>query len=235
MPELAGLFITGTDTGVGKTRVGAILVRALRQRGHRVWVRKPAESGCVRTEQGLLPQDAQALSLAAGDPEPLAVVCPYRFEAAVSPERAANLLGQSLTLERLTEACQPKGKGLMVVEGAGGFYSPIAAAALNADLAQALAFPVLLVASDRLGVIHQVLSTLEVITRRGLWPLGIVLNQIRRSDTSPMDNLEDLRRWSRVPVYPLPFVRPGEETTLAQSLQPLIERLERLGLALPEQ
>lgn len=235
MPDFAGLFITGTDTGVGKTRIGAALVRALRQRGHRVWVRKPAESGCVRTKDGLLPRDAQLLSLAAGNPEPLEAVCPFRFEAAVSPERAAALLGQSLELEQLTKACQPPDRGLMLVEGAGGFYSPIAAAALNAELAQALGFPVLLVASDRLGVIHQVLLTLEAIARRGLNPIGVILNQIQPWDTSPMDNLEDLRRWSRVPVYPVPFVQAEEKTTLEKSLLPLIEQLEHLGLAIPEQ
>ncbi len=235
MPDCAGLFITGTDTGVGKTRIGAALIRALKASGFTVWVRKPAESGCVRTQAGLLPQDAQALSLAAGDPEPLEAVCPYRFEAAVAPERAARLCGQPLALERLIEACRPPGKGLLLVEGAGGFYSPIAAAALNADLAQALALPVLLVATDRLGVIHQVLVTLEAIFGRGLNPIGIVLNQIRPLATSPMDNLEDLRRWCQVPVYPVPFIQPEEERILEQSLLPLIERLERLWLAIPEQ
>ncbi len=235
MPDLAGLFITGTDTGVGKTRIGAALVRALKARDFTVWVRKPVETGCARTAAGLLPQDAQILSCAAGDPEPLEAVCPYRFEAAVSPERAARLCGQALELEHLIEACRPPGEGLMLVEGAGGFYSPIAAAALNADLAQALALPVLLVATDRLGVIHQVLLTLEAISGRGLNPIGIVLNQIRRLATSSMDNLEDLRRWCQVPVYPVPFVQPQEEKILDRSLLPLIERLERLWLAIPEQ
>ncbi|MFN3919633.1 MAG: dethiobiotin synthase [Methylohalobius sp.] len=235
MPEVSGLFITGTDTGVGKTFIGAALVRALKRSGLKVWVRKPVETGCVRTPSGLLPQDAQLLNRAAGDLEPLKTVCPYRFEAAVSPERAARLCGQALELELLVEACRPPGKGVMLVEGAGGFYSPIAAASLNADLAQALAFPVLVVAADRLGVIHQVLTTLEAVASRGLDSVGVVLNQIRRSDAPTMDNFEDLQRFSQAPIYPVPFLPPGDEIVLEQALRPLIERLKSLWLATPEQ
>ncbi len=232
---VSGLFITGTDTGVGKTYIGAALVRALKRRGLKVWVRKPVETGCVRTPSGLLPRDAQILNRAAGDPEPLDTVCPYRFEAAVSPERAARLCGQPLNLERLIEACRPPNQGLMLVEGAGGFYSPIAAASLNADLAQALAFPVLVVAADRLGAIHQVLTTLEAVARRGLDPIGVVLNQIRRSDAPFIDNLEDLQRFSQAPIYPVPLLPPGDKIVLEQALRPLIERLKSLWLATPEQ
>lgn len=228
-----GLFITGTDTGVGKTRIGVSLVRLLKRCGLKVLVRKPAETGCVQTEDGLLPTDAESLSRAAGEPDSLEIVCPYRFKAAVSPERAAFLEGRSLTLDQLIEACRPREDGMMVVEGAGGFYSPIANAALNADLAQALGFPVLLVAADRLGVIHQVLVTLEAIIHRGLVPAGVVLNQNQQA--KPMDNLADLRRWCRVPVYPIPLLQPGEEAALENSLLPLIEDLQRLGLALPKQ
>ncbi|GAB6066797.1 dethiobiotin synthase [Methylothermus subterraneus] len=224
-----GLFITGTDTGVGKTYIGAALARALRASSVKVWVRKPVETGCTRTAYGLLPHDAQFLSRAAGDLEPLETVCPYRFEAAVSPERASRLAGQPLTLEQLIHACQPPGEGVMLVEGAGGFYSPIAQAALNADLAQALGFPVLVVAADRLGAIHQVLTTLEAVTNRGLDPVGVVLNPIGRSSLA-LNNAEDLNRFTQVPIYPVPYLS-GEEKRV-QALQPL---LKRLGFALPKQ
>lgn len=235
MPEVSGLFITGTDTGIGKTFIGAALVRALKKSGLKVWVRKPVETGCVRTQSGLLPRDAQILNRAAGDLEPLETVCPYRFEAAVSPERAARLCGQALDLERLVEACRPPGKGVMLVEGAGGFYSPIAAASLNADLARALAFPVLVVAADRLGAIHQVLTTLEAVANRGLDLVGVVLNRICSSDAPSMDNLEDLQRFSQAAIYPVPFLPPGDEIVLEQALMPLIERLKSFWLATPEQ
>ncbi|MBN2700714.1 MAG: dethiobiotin synthase [Methylothermaceae bacterium] len=227
MAEFAGLFITGTDTGVGKTFIGAALAGALRRRGHSVRVRKPAESGCLREKGDLVPRDAQILSRAAGDPEPLEIVCPYRFEAPVSPERAARLAGRPLRLRELLEACQPRERDVRLVEGAGGFYSPIAADGLNADLAQALKLPILLVASDRLGVIHQVLLTLEAVASRGLIPRGVMLNQTERSNGSAMNNLEDLRRWSTVPVYPIPFCYPEKSAALEAALMPLIENLER--------
>lgn len=234
MLDFAGLFITGTDTGVGKTRIGAALARLFKRQGQEVFVRKPVETGCLCTEAGLIPQDAYLLHLAAGALEPLEIVCPYRFAAAVSPERAARLSGQTLTLYQLIQACRPPGKGLMLVEGAGGFYSPIASSVLNADLAQALAFPVLVVAADRLGVIHQVLTTLEAVIRRGLHPVAVVLNQTR-PEPSPMDNLEDLRNFSQVPVYPVPLVAPEEEATLEHALLPVCEQLKRFWLALSEQ
>lgn len=222
----SGLFITGTDTGVGKTFLGAALTRALRQRGVKVLVRKPVETGCTQAHDGLLPQDAYTLSRAAGDAEPLAIVCPYRFAAPVSPQRAAQLEGHPLTLENLIEACRSAHNGFMLVEGAGGFYSPIASDALNADLAQALGFPVLLVTADRLGVIHQVLTTLEAIARRGLTPAGVILNQLQKTEV--MDNLQDLCRFSSVPVYPLPCLHAEEEADLGD----LLAGLQSLGLAL---
>ncbi len=197
-----------------------------------VWVRKPVETGCVRTEMGLVPQDAKLLSSAAGDLEPLEVVCPYRFEAAVSPERAARISGLTLTLEQLIQACRPPGQGVLLVEGAGGFYSPIADKALNAHLAKALQLPVLVVAGDRLGVINQALTTVEAVIRHGLYAIGIVLNQTPQGP-SALDNLEDLRRFTQIEVFPVPFVHA--EAELMQALLPLREKLKRLWLALPEQ
>jgi dethiobiotin synthetase len=230
--DTKGLFVTGTDTGVGKTRIAAALTRMLRSCGMTVRVRKPVETGCVRTQMGLAPQDAKLLSSAAGDLEPLEVVCPYRFEPAVSPERAARLSGFTLTLEQLIQACRPLGQGVLLVEGAGGFYSPIADRALNADLAEALKLPVLIVAADRLGVIHQTLTTVEAVIRRRLSPIGIVLNRIPQR-ASELDNLEDLRRFTHLEIFPVPFTHA--EAELMHALLPLCEKLKRFWLALPEQ
>jgi len=190
----AGVFITGTDTGVGKTWIGAALAHLLTQGGRRVRPRKPLESGCVPGPDGLHPQDAAALREAAGSLEPLDRVCPYRLEAPLSPDRAAALAGISLDLERLTQACRAgvEDGDFLLVEGAGGFCSPLTADHLNADLAVALQLPVLLVTADRLGAIHQVLVTVEAIERRGLRLAGVVLNQVVPGPDPRMDNAADL-------------------------------------------
>ena len=174
-----GLFITGTDTGVGKTRIGTTLAHYLVERGVRVRARKPVESDCPCGENGLLPQDALALHEAARSAEPLERVCRYCLEAAVSPGRGAALEGLALNLEQLLAACRAgvREDDFLLVEGAGGFYSPLAPGVLNADLAVALGLPVLLVAADRRGAIKHVLLTVQVIERHDLKLAGLVLNE----------------------------------------------------------
>jgi len=201
-----GVFITGTDTGVGKTRVGAALAHMLNARGVRVRPRKPVESGCPTGADGLLPQDAAALREAAGGAEPLERICRYRLQAPLSPERAAELEGVVLDLGRLHAACMA-GIGnddFLLVEGAGGFYSPLARGALNADLAGGLGLPVLVVAADRLGTLNHTLLTIEAVRMRGLALAGVVLNQPVPQADRLMDNAADLERWLQMPVLRLP-------------------------------
>ena len=202
-----GVFITGTDTGVGKTRVGAAIAYLLTQRGLRVRPRKPVESGCPSGTEGLIPQDAAALREASGGIEALESVCPYRFRAAVSPERAAALEGVTLDLGMLYRACMADigDEDFLQVEGAGGFHSPLARGALNADLAGGLGLPVLIVAADRLGTINHTLLTVEAIRMRGLALAGIVLNQPTPESDPQMDNAHDLECWLRQPVVYLPY------------------------------
>ncbi|MDW8323490.1 MAG: dethiobiotin synthase [Burkholderiales bacterium] len=231
---MRGLFITGTDTGVGKTYVGTAMAAALTARGLRVRARKPVESGCPCIDGELRPEDALAYAAASG--EPLAAVCRYRLAAALSPERAARLQGVSYALVDLVEACRTglAADDLLLVEGAGGFLSPIAPDGLNADLALALGLPVLLVAADRLGAIHQVLVTAEAIQRRGLALAGVVLNEVRPVDDLDMDNAADLTLWLKtiirtdaigrqVPLVRLPH---GLDTRVAARM--LLDRIAEL-------
>ncbi|MFP4080845.1 MAG: dethiobiotin synthase [Ectothiorhodospira sp.] len=199
-----GLFITGTDTGVGKTVVACALIRALVARGLSVLPRKPVESGCERRGGILWPADGARLLDAAGEDE-LDRVTPWRFTHALAPDRAARLAGTPLHLGALAAACRPRGDAhWVVVEGAGGFCSPLAEGALNADLAVALGWPLILVAPDRLGVLNHVLLTAEAATRRGLTLAGIVLNDMGQPGPQGMDNAGDLE--ARLPV---PLLRPG--------------------------
>ncbi len=170
------LFVTGTDTGVGKTSVSVGLLRAAVDVGLTAAAFKPAESGCVdRGELGLKPADAMRLREAAGSWQRLDAVCPYRFEAAVAPGVAAESKRVVIDLDWLVEHVQGTSADLVLVEGAGGWLVPLGREAMIADLAVALRDPVLVVARCGLGTINHTLLTIESIRVRGLSVAGVVL------------------------------------------------------------
>ncbi|MBT8120782.1 MAG: dethiobiotin synthase [Gammaproteobacteria bacterium] len=210
---MQGVFITGTSTEIGKTFIGVAIATALTKRDIKVIPRKPIESGCTRNDAELIPQDAAALKQAASYQGPLSEVCPYRFEPPVSPVRAAHLADKILTTEQLAGICmEGSEQGFLLVEGAGGFYSPLAKDGLNADLAVALQLPVLLVADDRLGALSQVLLNVEAIKMRGLPLAGVVLNQLDTDQNDHMDNSADLRERLDCPLFTMPYSKQGVAT-----------------------
>ena len=219
---MQGVFITGTSTEVGKTHTGVLLCKELVKHGITVIPRKPIESGCTRAGDELVPNDATALKQAASYAGSVNEVCPFRFEPAISPVRAALLAHCELNIEQLVSSCLEAGeKGFLVVEGAGGFYSPLTENGLNADLASALQLPVLLVAEDKLGVINQVLLSAEAIKLRGLNLIGVVLNETDKDKPAHMDNAADLRELLDYPVFSQSYCSL-DKATLAKGL---IDRL----------
>lgn len=194
---MRGIFITGTDTGVGKTYIATQLTRELTSRGLRVIPRKPVESGCTRQGNDLIPTDALALKNAANYSGTLQQVCPYPFEPAISPARAAQLAGKTLHIGNLKNACLDgvTDNDFLLVEGAGGFYSPLCLDGLNADLAQALELPIILVAEDRVGCINHCLLVLEAASKRGITVKAIVMNLIN-TKPSEMDNTAELSAYT---------------------------------------
>jgi len=209
---MQGVFITGTSTDVGKTYTGVNIARQLSQQNITVIPRKPIESGCNKENNQLIPLDATALKNAANYTGLLSEVCPYRFEPPISPVRAAHLANKILTTEQLLSIClQGSEKGFLLVEGAGGFYSPLAENGLNADLAVALQLPVLLIADDSIGVISQVLLNAEAIKMRGLHLIGVVLNSRSTQVNEQMDNAADLREKLSCGIYQLPFNASHED------------------------
>jgi dethiobiotin synthetase len=205
---MQGVFITGTGTDIGKTHVGAGIARALKLRGVNVIPRKPIESGCTLEDNELVPQDAVRLKDAARYEGKLSAVCPYRFEPPISPVRAAHLANKVLTTEQLVSIClQDSEQGFTLIEGAGGFYSPLAENGLNADLAVALQLPVILVADDRLGVLSQVLLNVEAMTLRGLNLVAVILNNLDNYNDELMNNAADLREMIKSPIFTIPYCR----------------------------
>ena len=203
--RVRGLFITGTDTEIGKTYVGALIARALAEAGHRVGVYKPAASGCSPSEGTLLSDDALALWEAAGRPRSLEEVCPQRFAAPLAPHLAAEAEGRRLDADLMRTGIEPwlESSDVVVVEGAGGLMSPLGQDEYVADLADDFGFPLVVVARDVLGTINHVLQTLITAAtfRDGLPVAGIVLNRpVSTGDPSTAQNAAEIRRRAVAPL-----------------------------------
>jgi dethiobiotin synthetase len=169
-----GVFVTGTDTGVGKTLVACAILRGLRARGMDVGAMKPVETGVGRPG----PLDALALREASGADDDLADVCPERFALPAAPSVAAAREGRVIDLTRI-EACFDaitSRHECVVVEGAGGLLVPLTQAADMADLAARLGLPVVLVARGALGTINHTRLSLEALATRGIALAGVVLS-----------------------------------------------------------
>jgi dethiobiotin synthetase len=201
-----GLFITGNDTGVGKTYVGALIARELAAAGQTVAVYKPVASGCREESGHLVADDAIALWEAAGRPGKLERVCPQRFAAPLAPHLAARSEGKRIDsdlLRRGLDYWRERSK-IVIVEGVGGLMSPVGEEEYVADLAAEFRYPLVVVARNSLGVISQTLQTLIVAAtfRDGLPVAGIVLNRIGdASDDASIDsNHDELVRRAIPPV-----------------------------------
>ncbi len=190
-----GYFITGSDTGVGKTYIARELIRQLHGLDVKLETRKPVESGCSTGESGvLIPADALELQAANNNLETIDRIAPYRFKAALAPPRAAALEDCHLQLVDLYNACSlDNSNHRLIVEGAGGFYSPLAENGLNADLASLLQLAVIVVIEDRIGAVNQTLMTIQAVESRNLDIAAIIMNQRGGDIDKDMANSDDLR------------------------------------------
>jgi dethiobiotin synthetase len=194
-----GLFVTGTDTGVGKTFVSCTLIRAARAAGHRVFAFKPIETGCRPGEPG---EDQHALAEASGD----VARGTYRLALPAAPWVAAQAEGVEIDLSRVAaDFAAASTADRVLVEAAGGWRVPITRTTDTADLARLCALPVLVVARAGLGTINHALLTIEAIQRDGLELAGVVLS-IRPGDDAEfaLSNATQIRERSRSTVYCLP-------------------------------
>lgn len=189
---MTGLFVTGTDTGVGKTRVAVALIHALRAQGLRVAAMKPVAAG---SEPGELNADVSALVQAANVSADLRDVNPYFFAPPIAPHLAAQQAGVRIELPVIVAAYArlAAAADVVVVEGAGGWRVPLNECEEMADLAQALALPVVLVVGLRLGCLNHALLSAESIAHRKLPWAGWVGNQIDPAMACQAANLDALR------------------------------------------
>ncbi len=194
-------FITGTDTGVGKTTIAASLAMGFKKVGIRVGVMKPVETGCEPRGKALVCRDAICLRKAASFDVPLELINPYSFAPPLSPGLAARQEGREIDFDLIRAAYEEirKKSDVIIVEGAGGLLAPLGedetGVRTMADLASYLKIPLLIVAHSRLGVINQCMLTVSVARQMGLSIMGIVLNQPSRPDSEDMSlesNVEEV-------------------------------------------
>jgi dethiobiotin synthetase len=205
-----GLFVTGTDTGVGKTLVACGLVRALVAAGFRVGVLKPVASGSRRTAAGLRNEDALALASCANLGQTYEEVNRYCFEPPVSPHIAANEAGIAIDTSLIAGDFSKLAARTdwVVAEGAGGFYAPIGPEQTMADLAAALPAEVLLVVGLRLGCLNHAALSREAIHARGLPFAGWIGSALDPDLARVQENLAALTRsLGEAPLQMLPHQR----------------------------
>ena len=246
MSAPVGLFVTGTDTEIGKTHVSCALLAAARMSGRRAGAMKPIAAGAEATPLGLRNDDALALIAAARgtalDP-PVApadydAVNPYCFAPPISPHIAAAEAGVEIDLARIAATARarltgsPPENDWLVVEGAGGWLAPLTARASIADLAVAVGLPVLLVVGLRLGCLNHAELTAREIRRSGLPLVGWVANAVDPRMARREENVSMLtNRFGEPPLARFGFRDPPD--ALAAAGQTLFDRLvDRLTLSL---
>lgn len=221
-----GIFITGTDTGVGKTIVSAAIIRALTKKGLKVGAMKPLETGCsvgVGVED-LIPADGMFLREMAEMDDSINLVTPIRFEQPLAPMVASEIEGRSVELKKIFGAYQTLSKkyDFMVVEGVGGLLVPITLVRQSdsaaekepsvyfvSDLMKGLKLPIIIVARPTLGTINHTLLTVNHALREGIEVLGVIINYSRppENDIAEKTNPSVLRKLCPVPVlFEVPFV-----------------------------
>jgi dethiobiotin synthetase len=180
---MRSLFVTGTDTEVGKTRISVGLIHKLIERGYKVAGMKPVASGCELTAEGLRNEDAVALMQASNVELPYDVVNPYAFKPAIAPHIAAEQIGVDIDVSSIQHHYQSIAQqaDVVVVEGAGGWLVPLNNQLTIADLALKLDLEVVLVVGIRLGCINHALLSVAAIKQSGLVFRGWIANDLEAS------------------------------------------------------
>lgn len=216
-------FVTGTDTGVGKTIVSAAILEAAASLGKRTLAMKPVASGCDETPEGLRNEDALILMEAMSEPLAYDQVNPIALKPAIAPHVAAAQAGRTVTAERLVGFCrglQMRPADLLLVEGAGGWRVPLNDRETYSAMPGALQMPVILVVPLKLGCINHALLTAEAIRRDGLTVAGWVANRpVPEIMTCEQETLEYLVNHLAAPCMGvLPWQERADPKALSASL-----------------
>jgi dethiobiotin synthetase len=202
-----GFFITGTDTGVGKTLVSVALTRAFVARNLRTAVMKPVAAGSIATPDGPRNDDAIELLAASNVAAPYEDANPWLLATPASPHLAARAEGVTIGVDRILAAQRrlAANSDVLIVEGAGGWLAPVSATETMADIAERLALPIVLVVGMRLGCLNHALLTREAIRARGLHFAGWIANGLASPMPLLRENIDTLSgRFGRAPLATVP-------------------------------
>tara|TARA_B100000475_G_scaffold114264_1_gene83394 strand:- start:1213 stop:1899 length:687 start_codon:yes stop_codon:yes gene_type:complete len=214
------IFITGTNTDVGKTFIGLNLVRLAIKKGLKIIPFKPIETGCRIIKSKLIPDDSYRYYKLLDERVSLDLINPYRFKPPISPNMAIKLARKRINIRNYLNKIEilPK-HDYLLVEGAGGICSPIAIDGLNIDLIKKINSPILLVAKDEIGVINNVLLCINIIKKYKLTLLAIILNKIENKQPIGMNNYQELSSMIKKPIIQINNKKPSNEKSFEKILK----------------
>lgn len=230
-----GLFVTATDTGVGKTVISGAIADWFRRQGRRVAVCKPAATGCEHRREGLVSEDAEFLAHHADARHPLDLICPQRYAEPLAPSVAARRAGRPLEWDAIDRSLRimQQDSDVMVVEGVGGVLVPMDEKHTVLDMMGWLGLPAVVVARPSLGTINHTLMTVRTLKSAGVRVLGVVINRYPAEmpgvveETSP----REIERFGKVPILcTVPDVAGPLIPTLPTDLTAAIDTVDWSGL-----
>ncbi|HEY5600127.1 MAG TPA: dethiobiotin synthase [Candidatus Manganitrophaceae bacterium] len=230
-----GIFIIGTDTGVGKTVIAGAIARFLVSQGVDVGVMKPIETGCRRRGGKLIPADGSYLRAAARVEDPLGLITPYPYQYPLAPWVASIREKRRIHFKKIRSAYEQlrRAHSFLIVEGVGGLLVPLTAKSDLLDLILFLELPVLLVARSGLGTINHTLLTIQYGSQQGLQFQGILLNRTTPQETlADKTNPETLRRRTGLPLlgcFPYFEKKGSREENIERSKSLFMKRRRREG------
>jgi dethiobiotin synthetase len=233
---IPGLFVTATDTEVGKTVIAGAIAHHFLRRGLRVAVCKPVATGCVSRREGLVSEDAEFLASCADARFPLDVICPLRYREPLAPAVAADRAHEPLDWDAVGRSLgvMSAQSDVIVVEGIGGAMVPLDAKHTVLDLARWLALPTIVVARPGLGTISHALLTVEALRRAGVGVAGIVINRYPAEAASIAEETAPryVEKFAKVPVLAIVPNEPAlRRPPLPVSITSPIDMVDWGGLA----
>jgi dethiobiotin synthetase len=225
--SIPGLFVTGTDTGVGKTLVAGAIADWFRRRHRRVAVLKPIATGCVHRREGLVSEDAEFLAHCADARFPLDIICPQRYAEPLAPAIAAERAKRPVDWEAVQRSLRmmQAASDVMIVEGVGGVMVPLDAAYSVVDLAVWLALPAVVVARPGLGTINHTWLAVNALRERHVDVAGVVINRYPAESASIAEETaaRAIEKWGKVSVL---CVVPDEKSGNAKLPPGVIAAIE---------
>jgi len=195
------IFISGTNTDVGKTFITVNIIKLLQSKGYLVNPYKPVETGCKKRLSRLVPSDSSLFHKAIEERVSLDKINPYRFIQPISPATAIKLSNKRITISNYLSKFKSLPRcDFSVIEGAGGLFSPLALDGFNIDLIKKIKAPTILVAKDEIGVINNVMLSLNILRQYKIKVIAVILNRIDRIQPTGMNNYKEIGTLIKTPL-----------------------------------